>query len=219
MHILAHSMGLLGTHGGEDLGRVVVDRVLARPLLEDEDDNSNHEPDEVALPQERLAQPEPLARLALLLDRSLDLSHLRTDRLVVDVSVAQIREVGDGLLVAPLGRQPARRLFHGKEPEGHDPRGDELEAEGDSPDVRPGGDVQADAHCGTIGPVSIEKPVLSSAWYSRLMKYEIMTPMATMIWNRPVIRPRTSFGEHSDTYAGATAEIAPTPTPATTRPA
>lgn len=55
--------------------------------------------------------------------------------------------------------------------------------------------------------------------YSRLIKYDSMTPTATMIWNRPVIRPRTSFGEHSETKAGATAEIAPIPTPAMTLPA
>ena len=40
-----------------------------------------------------------------------------------------------------------------------------------------------------------------------------------MSWKRPVIRPRTSFGEHSATYAGATAEIAPMPTPEMIRPA
>lgn len=51
------------------------------------------------------------------------------------------------------------------------------------------------------------------------MKYESMTPTATMIWKSPVIRPRTSLGEHSDTNAGATAEMAPMPRPATTRPA
>ena len=28
-----------------------------------------------------------------------------------------------------------------------------------------------------------------------------MTPVATQIWNSPVIRPRTSFGEHSATFA------------------
>jgi hypothetical protein len=39
------------------------------------------------------------------------------------------------------------------------------------------------------------------------MKYEIITPTATVIWNRPVILPRTSFGEHSETNAGATALI------------
>ena len=42
--------------------------------------------------------------------------------------------------------------------------------------------------------------------------------MATMIWNNPVILPRTSLGEHSDTYAGETAEIAPIPKPDMTRP-
>lgn len=33
----------------------------------------------------------------------------------------------------------------------------------------------------------------------QLMKYEIITPTATMIWKRPVIRPRTSLGLHSET--------------------
>jgi hypothetical protein len=31
----------------------------------------------------------------------------------------------------------------------------------------------------------------------QFIKYEIMTPMATMIWNIPVMRPRTCVGEHS----------------------
>ena len=52
-----------------------------------------------------------------------------------------------------------------------------------------------------------------------MIKYESMTPIATMIWNMPVMRPRTSLGQHSDTNAGATAEIAPMPSPAITRPA
>lgn len=43
--------------------------------------------------------------------------------------------------------------------------------------------------------------------------------MATMIWNMPVILPRTFFGQHSETYAGATAEMPPMPRPETTRPA
>lgn len=43
--------------------------------------------------------------------------------------------------------------------------------------------------------------------------------LLTMIWNKPVIRPRTSFGEHSETYAGDTAEMAPIPMPDMTRPA
>ena len=59
----------------------------------------------------------------------------------------------------------------------------------------------------------------SEQGHSRLIQYDSMTPTATMIWNKPVIRPRTSLGEHSETYAGATAEMAPIPTPATTRPA
>lgn len=73
----------------------------------------------------------------------------------------------------------------------------------------------------------------------QLMKYEIMTPVETclewsiplvlvrrkinkaftMTWKVPVILPRTSLGEHSDTYAGATADIPPMPNPEITRPA
>jgi len=41
----------------------------------------------------------------------------------------------------------------------------------------------------------------------------------TMTWKVPVILPRTSLGEHSDTYAGATADIPPMPNPEITRPA
>ena len=33
----------------------------------------------------------------------------------------------------------------------------------------------------------------------QFIKYESMTPMATMIWNIPVMRPRTCVGEHSHT--------------------
>ena len=40
-----------------------------------------------------------------------------------------------------------------------------------------------------------------------------------MTWKVPVILPRTSLGEHSDTYAGATADIPPMPNPDITRPA
>ena len=50
------------------------------------------------------------------------------------------------------------------------------------------------------------------------MKYDNMTPVAIVTWKRPVVRPRTCFGEHSDTKAGATAEIAPIPIPEMTRP-
>ena len=52
----------------------------------------------------------------------------------------------------------------------------------------------------------------------RLIQYESMTPIATMIWAIPVILPRTSFGAHSETKVGATAEIPPIPSPAMTRP-
>ena len=54
---------------------------------------------------------------------------------------------------------------------------------------------------------------------SQFTKYEIITPVATMIWKRPVILPRTSLGAHSDTKAGETAEMPPIPNPEMTRPA
>lgn len=49
------------THGLKDLGSIVVDRVLATPLLEDEDDDGDDEPDEVALAEERLPDTKTLA--------------------------------------------------------------------------------------------------------------------------------------------------------------
>lgn len=45
----------------KDLGSIVVDRVLATPLLEDEDDDGDDEPDEVALAEERLPDTKTLA--------------------------------------------------------------------------------------------------------------------------------------------------------------
>ena len=43
--------------------------------------------------------------------------------------------------------------------------------------------------------------------------------MLTKTWARPVILPRTSFGEHSETKAGATAEMPLMPKPEMVRPA
>ncbi len=77
----------------------------------------------------------------------------------------------------------------------------------------------ADADCGMVAVSMKQMCKRVENDDSQLIKYDIMTPTATMIWKQPVMRPRTSFGQHSDTNAGATAEMAPIPTPATTRPA
>ena len=135
------------THRGEDLGRVVPDRVLPAPLLQQEDHNSNHEPHKVPLAQERLPCAQPLARLALLLHRRLDLRHLPPHPAVVRVRAPEVREVRERLLGAALGRQPPRRLSDREEPERHEARGDELEAERDAPHREPLADVQANTHC------------------------------------------------------------------------
>ena len=132
------------THRREDLGRVISDRVLAAPLLQYKNHNSNNKPYEVPLPQERLAHPQALARLALLLNSRLDLRHLRAHRLVVHVQPPHVREVHERLVRAALGREPPRRLFDGEQAERHDPRGHELQTEGDAPDVVARLDVQPD---------------------------------------------------------------------------
>ena len=96
------------TYRLEDLGRVVVDRVLARPLLEDEDDDGDDEPDEVAFAEERLAETEPCARGTFLLNGSLNLGHLGHNRLVVWPQFAEVREVPCRLFDTVLGREPTR---------------------------------------------------------------------------------------------------------------
>lgn len=107
-------------------------------MLEDEDGDGDDEPDEVALAEERLAQTETVARVLLLLNSGLNLSHFLPNDRVVDRKTTEVCEVLRGQSVVAFRCQPTRRLLYCKQTDSHDSSGNELEAEGDAPDLGTG---------------------------------------------------------------------------------
>ena len=73
---------------------------MPTPLLEQEDDEGDNEARPVALPKESLLQAEVRPGLLLLADGSFDFGELDDDRLVVDLFLAQVCDVGECLLFA-----------------------------------------------------------------------------------------------------------------------
>lgn len=113
-----------------------LDRVLAGPLLEDKEAKGNEEADGGALLLEGLEEGE--AALDFLLGRRLDLGKLEDDFIVVDGLAAEEGEVLERLLTLALACEPAGRLLDKDEADGHEARGNQLEAEGDTVDARVG---------------------------------------------------------------------------------
>ena len=123
------------THRLEDERCIVVDRVLPAPLLEQEDDHRNEEPNPVALAQERLLEAQICPRNALFVDGSLNLGELVSDAMVVWVHLAEICKVPDRLIVAVFRRKPTRRLLDREKTKRHDPGWNKLQTKWDPPDA------------------------------------------------------------------------------------
>lgn len=96
--------GVSMTYRLEDLRRIVIDRVLSTPLLEQEYHHSNHKSNELSLAQERLPEAQPPPRRPLLHNSSLDLCHLHPDSIVIRRQAAEVSQVRNGVFGAPLGR-------------------------------------------------------------------------------------------------------------------
>jgi len=137
--------------GSEDLRRIVVDAVLATPLLEDEDNDGDDESDGIALAEEGFLQAKSLSRSLLLFDRGLDFRKLVSDAFVIDGETSEVGEDGDGLSSATLGREPTGRLFDSEQSESHDTCRDELETEGDLPYFETGFDVERYTQINEVG--------------------------------------------------------------------
>ena len=121
------------THRLEDLRSVVVDRVLATPLLQNEDDDGDEESDPVTLAEEEFLQTQTLTGFLLLLDGGLNFCHLVTNTVISGAQAAIVGKILKGLFGATNRREPTGRFLHREKTEGEDARWDELETEWDSP--------------------------------------------------------------------------------------
>ena len=65
-------------------------RVLATPLLQQEDDESDNKSDKVALPKKSVFKPKTFASFPLFQDSSIDFCHLRNNGFRVDPIPAQV---------------------------------------------------------------------------------------------------------------------------------
>lgn len=99
------------SNGCEDLGRIVVDGVLASPLLQEEDEEGDEKTDEVALAEECLFPVQPRARFPLLLDGSLNLGHLSDGVLIGFGGAAEISKDPKTFIVPSYGCEPPRRFL------------------------------------------------------------------------------------------------------------
>ena len=91
-------MGKPKAYRRKNLRRIIPDRVLPAPLLQQKNDEGDDEPHEISFPEEGLFQTEPLTRLSLLLDRRLDFGQLASHVGRVDALVAEVGEVGERVL-------------------------------------------------------------------------------------------------------------------------
>lgn len=72
------------THRLENLRSIVINRILAGPLLEYKDSDGNDESDSVAFSEKGLLEPQAFPSFSLFGDSSLNLCHLVSNQLVVN---------------------------------------------------------------------------------------------------------------------------------------
>lgn len=99
------------THRGKDGRGIVVDTVLSSPLLEEEDDEGDHEANPVTLAKECLLQAYARTRLFLLPDRCLDLCKLSHNEVVGERKSSVVSEVLVSFFDAAHSHEPSRRFL------------------------------------------------------------------------------------------------------------
>ena len=123
------------THGCEDTGSVVADRVLTAELLKQEDDGGDDEADEVPRSEEGFLPSQPSAGLSLLNKLGLDFCHLSANVRALNGSAAVVGKVLECQFTLSSVCEVSRRLLGPDKTNSHDSSGDELNSEGNAPDT------------------------------------------------------------------------------------